>query len=222
VQFTLPSEVEENEPCSTASIADSSREQVDYTINNVPWYEHQQIHRHNRLLGRFVSDVTVPNGTIVLPKVEFVKTWRMRNEGKTRWPENTTLVFVGGDLLSKNSVKSINVPSIEPGSEVDLSVEMESPLRPGRYISYWRLCHPSGKRFGQRIWVHIKVEDPNAPATLTGSCQAIPGVDIPLYLMNSTALAPAVPALRPPRPPRPPRPSDPKLGKLSLLRLRCT
>ncbi|VAI46519.1 unnamed protein product [Triticum turgidum subsp. durum] len=45
--------------------------------------------------------------------------------------------------------------------EMDVAVDFVAPARPGRYISYWRLASPSGQKFGQRVWVHIQVEDPS-------------------------------------------------------------
>jgi len=111
-----------------------------------------------RLLARFVSDVTLFDGTIVPSNQGFVKIWRLRNEGATAWPEDTHLVFVGGDRLSV--VESVDVPPVAPGAEFDVSVDMVAPSKPGRYVSYWRLSTGDGSRFGQRIWVNIVVPQP--------------------------------------------------------------
>lgn len=46
---------------------------------------------------------------------------------------------------------------LNPCEETDVSVDFLAPARPGRYISYWRLSLPSGLKFGQQVWVHIKV-----------------------------------------------------------------
>jgi len=108
-----------------------------------------------RYLGRFVSDVSIEDGTSVNPEQAFVKIWRMRNESTAPWPENTRLSFVGGDKLS--SIEAVSVPAIEPGSEVDIAVDMTAPSKPGRYVGYWRLLTPDGTRFGQRVWVDIIV-----------------------------------------------------------------
>jgi len=108
------------------------------------------------LLGRFVSNVTVKDGTHLAPGEKFVKTWRMRNTATVPWPETTRLSFVGGDALAP--IESVLVPEVvSPDSEVDISVEMVAPSKSGRYVSYWRLTQPDGTRFGQRIWVDIVV-----------------------------------------------------------------
>jgi len=110
------------------------------------------------LLGRFVSNVTVKDGTHLAPGEKFIKTWRMRNTAAIPWPENTKLAFVGGDALS--SIESVLVSEPVPAEkEVDISVEMVAPSKSGRYVSYWRLTQPDGNRFGQRIWVDIVVSE---------------------------------------------------------------
>lgn len=109
----------------------------------------------SRYLARFVADLSVEDGTNVIPEQNFVKIWKMRNEGTTAWPECTRLIFVGGDKIS--NVESILVPAIEPNAEVDIAVDMVAPSKPGRYVTYWRLTSPDGTRFGQRVWVDIIV-----------------------------------------------------------------
>ncbi|MGZ9167068.1 MAG: NBR1-Ig-like domain-containing protein, partial [Anaerolineales bacterium] len=45
----------------------------------------------------YESDVTVPDGTIMKPGVDFVKQWAIRNTGTCTWDEGYALVFIGGD-----------------------------------------------------------------------------------------------------------------------------
>merc|ERR1719498_1080313 len=48
-----------------------------------------------------------------------------------------------------------------PGEEVDVSVDLVAPQEHGRYVGYWRLTGPMGrKKWGQRFWTHIHVVDP--------------------------------------------------------------
>jgi len=106
-------------------------------------------------LSRYVQDVTVPDGSSVDAGIHFVKIWKLRNEGQLAWPEGTYLEFVGGDKLS--SEEEVLVPPVNPGSEIDVAVDMNAPSKPGRYVSYWRLCTSDGSRFGQRVWVDVYV-----------------------------------------------------------------
>jgi len=107
------------------------------------------------LLARFVSDVTVPDGVEIPPNVKFIKTWKLRNEGTTKWPDRCKLIFTDGEKMGAN-IETL-VPSIAPGEEVDISVEMVSPSAPGKYVGYYRMATAEGSRFGHRIWVEITV-----------------------------------------------------------------
>jgi len=102
-----------------------------------------------------VNDVSIEDGINFTPGQPFIKIWKMRNEGPIPWPESTRLIFVGGDKIS--NLEYVYVPSIEVNGEVDISVEMQAPSKPGRYVSYWRLVTPDGVRFGQRVWADITV-----------------------------------------------------------------
>lgn len=108
-----------------------------------------------KFLARFVADVTMPDGTPVTPNQSFFKIWKLRNEGASAWPLGTMLGHVGGDKLSMSDCVPVEVT--EPGEECDITVDMIAPSKPGRYVSYWRLIHPDGSRFGQRVWVDIIV-----------------------------------------------------------------
>lgn len=109
----------------------------------------------SRPLGRFVCDLTIEDGSSIVAGETFLKQWRLRNEGTSAWPASTRLAFVGGDRLI--SGEGVVVGAVEPSEEVDVSMEMTAPSRPGRYIGYFRLVLPDGNRFGQRVWVDIVV-----------------------------------------------------------------
>jgi len=169
-------------------------------------------------LARFVSDVNLPDGTSMAPNVSFVKIWKMRNEGAQAWPEGTRLEHVGGDRLS--TLDFIPVPNVNPGEEIDLAVDMTSPSKPGRYVSYWRLSQPDGGRFGQRVWVDVFVtgestpvkptEVTSAPSTQTSSNSM--EVDTPV-VVNPPPVVPSAPPVVPSAPPATPE-YPPKVAQL--------
>lgn len=106
------------------------------------------------LRASFVADNNIPDGQIFPPGAEFVKSWRMRNDGPGSWPADTELVFVAGDKLMIDKSERFRVGSVPPGEEVDVwTGEMKAPDAPGKYISYWRLCDNKGRRFGHSIWI---------------------------------------------------------------------
>lgn len=49
------------------------------------------------------------------------------------------------------------MPPVEPGAEHHVAVSFAAPGEPGRYVSYWRLRGPGGRRFGHRLWVDVCV-----------------------------------------------------------------
>jgi len=112
-----------------------------------------------KLDARFVQDVTIFDGTELPPMTNFTKIWRLRNSGTLPWPVDTKLVHVGGDELGCVSIVPLELPArgLNPGEEVEASVDLVAPEKPGRYVSHWRLASPMGPKFGHRVWVLIQV-----------------------------------------------------------------
>merc|ERR1719263_2472826 len=93
----------------------------------------------------------------------------MRNDGKAAWPADTRLTAVGGDNMAPipNSHPEGVAVSADKGEEVEISVELQAPPKPGRYVAHFRM-QSDGTRFGHRVWADIvvveKVEPTPAPA----------------------------------------------------------
>jgi len=119
---------------------------------------------HKLLAARFVCDVSIFDGTQMAPSTKFTKIWRLKNTGEVPWPPGTQIMYVGGDQMSA----SLTVPlsrqaAVQPGEEVEVAVDLVAPQEHGRYVGYWRLTGPMGrKKWGQRVWAHIHVVDPQA------------------------------------------------------------
>jgi hypothetical protein len=93
--------------------------------------------------AKFVTDVTIPDGTRLVSGESFTKTWRFINIGTCTWDPSYTLVFDVGDLIGGPA--SLPLPgSVAPGQEVDLSVTLQAPSSPGSYRGYWRLRNSDG------------------------------------------------------------------------------
>jgi hypothetical protein len=121
---------------------------------------------------KFIADVTVPDGESFLPGEAFVKTWRLRNEGTCPWSTDYALAFVEGDALGAPETIALT-GDVNPGDQVDLSVNMVAPATEGTYKGEWMLRNPDGDLFGggdeadNTIWVEIKVgEGTSDQATL--------------------------------------------------------
>lgn len=112
-----------------------------------------------KFIARHVKDVTIADGTEIPANTPFVKTWRIRNDGPA-WPAGCVLLYVSRNGDSMGGPQSVPVPfegSVPENQEVDISVPLVAPASPGRYVGFWRLCSPEGRKFGQRIWVSIVV-----------------------------------------------------------------
>jgi len=123
------------------------------------------------LAARFVSDVAIFDGTQMAPGTKFTKIWRLKNTGEVPWPPGTQIIFVGGDQMGAAlTVPLARANPVQPGEEVDVSVDLIAPPEHGRYVGYWRLTGPMGRRkWGQRVWTHIHVVDPQAPISVEAS-----------------------------------------------------
>ena len=47
----------------------------------------------------YISDVTIPDGTVIPAGQSFTKTWKVSNKGSCAWTATYQLVFIGGDSL---------------------------------------------------------------------------------------------------------------------------
>lgn len=115
-----------------------------------------------KLASRFVSDVSIFDGTQMEPGTKFTKIWKMKNAGEVAWPPGCILQFVGGDQMGAPQMTLISADDqrpILPGEEIDVAVDMCAPSDIGRYLGYWRIGTTFGRKFGQRVWCTIQVVD---------------------------------------------------------------
>jgi len=97
--------------------------------------------------GYFVTDVTIPDRTVLAPGASFTKTWEIRNVGSCTWTTSYALVYVFGNPMG--SASPVYLPaSVAPGATADFSVNMVAPSVTGHYRSYWRFQDASGNQFG--------------------------------------------------------------------------
>ncbi|KAF1800628.1 hypothetical protein V8B55DRAFT_1534289 [Mucor lusitanicus] len=114
----------------------------------------------------FVSDLNIPDGTIIVPRKTFIKMWKIKNTGNVDWPLGSHLLFNGGSILRPYPISRPDcfaVPVISPDEETCVTAELQAPDSPGHYTSYFCLCTPDGERFGDNIWCTIKVDEDLEP-----------------------------------------------------------
>lgn len=103
----------------------------------------------------FVEDVNVVDGTTFPPGAEFIKSWRMINDGNVDWPADTVLTFVGGARLAafKDAPLHYDVGRVKSGDTVDVwAGDLKAPEDEGLFSSFWRLRKGiDGDFFGHRV-----------------------------------------------------------------------
>lgn len=105
----------------------------------------------------FVADVNVPDGTNMAPGQDFLKTWRVKNTGSCPWEAGYELVYAGyADEMSGQAQTLTQV--VQPGQEVELSVQFTAPDEIGEYLSAWQMANPRGVTFPEAIYVKIIVQ----------------------------------------------------------------
>jgi hypothetical protein len=113
-------------------------------------------------LAKFVTDVSVPDNTEMLPGQAFTKTWRLQNVGTCTWTKQYALTFISGDQMSGTSPVPLS-DSIAPNATLDISASLKAPGTTGTYRGDWNLKNSSGAPFGigthasDSFYVQIKV-----------------------------------------------------------------
>ncbi len=136
---------------------------------------------------RFVSDVTIPDDSLVAPGASFVKTWRVKNSGTCAW--SGTLKFIGtGNQMGGSS--PADLPKTSVGKETDVSLNLTAPAQPGDYQGTWEAYAADGTVLG-RLVVKIKVAG-QAPASPVDAAPLTPASDAVGPAATAAANAPAL------------------------------
>ena len=106
----------------------------------------------------YVSDVTVPDGTLVAAGSAFTKTWMLQNSGACAWSLEYRLTFVGGDQLAGQDAPLTEV--VPSGGQSAVSVQLAAPMAPGSYAGQWQMKNAHGQAFGSVVTVVIDVGAP--------------------------------------------------------------
>lgn len=120
--------------------------------------------------AQFITDVTIPDGTIMTPAQAFTKKWRIRNTGQCAW-NGYSLIFDAGDSMGGPASQAIG--AINPGQEIDLEINLTAPSAPGNYRGYWRIVTNNNVLVpilngyqGRAFYVDIKVQAPPSATPL--------------------------------------------------------
>jgi hypothetical protein len=106
--------------------------------------------------AKYVSDVTVPDGTQMTPGQKFVKTWQIKNTGTCTWSTSYTLIYGYGEKMSGKAVALTG--SVPPAGTTEVSVNLTAPSKAGTYTAAWRMANAKGYPFGDFYTVVITVK----------------------------------------------------------------
>ena len=106
---------------------------------------------------------TIPDGNQIKAGQGFTKTWTVRNNGNQPWIQGFKFTKVaqpaGNDI--PGSPQNVTLSGqVEPGQEVQLSVNLTAPATDGRYAVYYHLEDIQGNIVDKSlVWVSITVGD---------------------------------------------------------------
>jgi hypothetical protein len=104
---------------------------------------------------RFVKDLTIPDGTKVLPGERITKRWLVHNEGSCNWDSSYSFILISGLALGADKIQML-YPARQ-GTRAVLEVLFTAPDNPGRYNSWWQASDGQGNRFGDPVYMDITV-----------------------------------------------------------------
>lgn len=146
----------------------------------------------------FVSDVTVPDDTVMTPGQTFTKTWKLQNTGSCPWTTSFKVSFVSGNAMGGTATALTT--TVQPGQSGDISVAMTAPASTGDAIGYWILTNDSGQNFGSSFYVKIKVGSTSSTTgtvTATGTVTSTSAVTISTSTATATATSTSTPTETP-------------------------
>ena len=96
--------------------------------------------------ARFVSDVTIPDGTVVQSGQWITKTWQLENYGTCPWSENYKVVWSDENYTNDQKLFDIGT-ALQPGESGEISVTFPVKGQGSTHISFV-LANTDGVTFG--------------------------------------------------------------------------
>ena len=111
------------------------------------------------LNSKFAGDITIPDGTVMVPYQKFTKVWAVQNTGTCAWDQGFGYnVWAGPNLSGLGGTFSGHDQAVQPGGTFDVVVEMHAPSQKGEYVSHWKMFDDQGHPFGADFTVYIIVK----------------------------------------------------------------
>jgi hypothetical protein len=104
----------------------------------------------------FITDLTIPDGTIVSPDSTLDKRWEVENSGSCNWNGNYRIRLIAGPDLSAQKEQAL-YPA-RNGTRAVIRLVFKAPLEPGSYRSAWQAYNPHGEPFGDPFFIDFQVQ----------------------------------------------------------------
>lgn len=104
----------------------------------------------------YISDLTIPDGSIIQPGASIDKRWEVENSGSCSWESGYTLRLIAGDELSAGNQLTL-VPA-RSGTRAVIRILFQAPQESGNYRSAWQAYNRNDLPFGDPIFMDIVVQ----------------------------------------------------------------
>jgi hypothetical protein len=107
----------------------------------------------------YLSDISIPDGTVVAPGSTIDKRWEVENSGSCNWEEGYQIRLISDQALG--SPKELTLVPARSGSRVEIRIVFTAPEQEGKYRSAWQAFNPQNVAFGDPIYIEISVKKKN-------------------------------------------------------------
>jgi hypothetical protein len=104
----------------------------------------------------FISDVTIPDGTLVAPGSILDKQWLVQNNGECNWDASYRLRLISGNPLGTSTEQAL-YPA-RAATQATVRILFTAPQEAGEYISEWQAFDANGIAFGESFFIKIVVQ----------------------------------------------------------------
>jgi hypothetical protein len=104
----------------------------------------------------FLSDLTIPDGTLVEPGETLDKRWEVQNNGTCNWDNRYQIRLIAGPGMGV-PVQQALVPALS-GTTTMIRMVYIAPDEPGYYRSAWQAFDPELNPFGDPFFIDIVVQ----------------------------------------------------------------
>jgi hypothetical protein len=107
--------------------------------------------------AQFISDLSIPDGTVMKPGNSFDKAWTIKNNGTCTWDDGYSFVYLGGSLGGYDIKITNKSDFVAPGATVNYAVHLNASLAPNTYQECWSMRNDKGSYFPDSPLACVKI-----------------------------------------------------------------